>query len=210
MGKIADAFLSRLAPENRFPAAVEDSWEGVLWTVGPGKDIMQLDVNKIAIGGSSAGGNLAAVMCQRAAAHGSPHFKTQMLSVPVTDNTAQVANNSSWKEKEHAPALPVDKMLWYRNHYLPAQEDWSNPEASPLLWQGDWSKMPPAVLAIAELDILSLDGERYAEKLTNAGVPVDMQVYKGQPHPFISMDGVLEDGRRAITLFCDAMKNTMG
>lgn len=180
-----------------------------MWTIGPGKDLLQLDMNKVAIGGSSAGGNLAAVMCQRAVARGSPHFKIQMLSVPVTDNTAQVSNNSSWGEKEHAPALPVDKMLWYRHHYLPAQEDWSNPEASPLLWQGDWSKMPPAVLAIAELDILSLDGERYAEKLKNAGVPVDVQIYQGQPHPFISMDGVLEDGRRAITLFCEVMKKTM-
>lgn len=188
---------------------MEDSWEGVLWTVGPGKDLLQINTDKIAVGGSSAGGNLAAVMAQRAAAQGAPRLKMQLLSIPVMDNTAEVSNSASWKEKQHTPALPADKMLWYRHHYVPNQDSWSNPEASPLLWQGDWSTLPPAVMIIAELDILSADGERYADKLKAAGVNVDVHTFNGQPHPFISMDGVLEDGRRAISLFCDAMEKGM-
>ncbi|KAI2616198.1 alpha/beta hydrolase fold-domain-containing protein [Hypomontagnella submonticulosa] len=199
----------RLAPENPFPAAVDDSWESVLWVLGQGKEILQLDTTKLATGGSSAGGNLAAIMCQRAAALGGPKFSLQLLSVPVTDNTADTTNNTSWKENEHTPALPAPKMMWYRTHYLPNKSDWSHPEASPLLWKGDWSKLPHAVIVIGELDVLRDEGRQFGEKLRNSGVKADIHVMKGQPHPFIAMDGVLDAGREAITHFCDALREAM-
>ncbi|KAI1653100.1 alpha/beta hydrolase fold-domain-containing protein [Daldinia decipiens] len=199
----------RLAPEDPFPAAVDDCWESVLWTVGQGKEALQLNTTKLATGGSSAGGNLAAIMCQRAANLGSFKFSLQLLSVPVTDNTADIHNNASWRENQHTPALPAPKMLWYREHYLPNRSDWSHPEASPLLWEEDWSKLPPAVIVVGELDVLRDEGRQFGDKLRNAGVRADVHTMAGQPHPFIAMDGVLDAGREAITYFCDALRETM-
>ncbi|KAH6643409.1 alpha/beta hydrolase fold-domain-containing protein [Truncatella angustata] len=199
----------RLAPEDPFPAAVHDSWEAVLWTLGEGKEILNIDENKLATGGSSAGANLAAIMCQRSADRGGPRFLLQLLSVPVMDNTADATNNKSWKENQFSPALPAEKMLWYRRHYLPDGNDWDHPEASPLFWKGDWSKLPAACFVLGELDVLRTEGEQFGKKLEEAGVKADINVMKGQPHPFIAMDAVLEAGARAITLFCDALYNAM-
>lgn len=179
------------------------------WVETKGHQILEVNLSKTATGGSSAGANLAAIMCQRAVTRGSPKFSLQLLSVIVADNTADTTNNESWKENEHTPALPAPKMLWYRNHYLPNKEDWSHPEASPLLWTGDWSKLPPAVMVVGELDVLRTEGQQFGKKLQDAGVRADVELMRGQPHPFIAMDGVLEAGRRAITLFCDGMRNAM-
>ncbi|KAI2465168.1 alpha/beta hydrolase fold-domain-containing protein [Annulohypoxylon bovei var. microspora] len=199
----------RLAPEDPFPAAVDDSWESVLWVLGEGKDVLHLDTTKLATGGSSAGGNLAAIMCQRAVALGTPRFSLQLLSVPVTDNTADTTSSVSWNENQHTPALPAPKMMWYRKHYLPNESDWSHPEASPLFWEGDWSKLPRAVIVVGELDVLRDEGQQFGEKLRQAGSSADVHLMKGQPHPFIAMDGVLDAGRDAITYFCDALRETM-
>ncbi|KAK1590503.1 alpha/beta hydrolase fold-domain-containing protein [Colletotrichum navitas] len=200
----------RLAPEDPFPAAVDDCWESLLWAVSAGIGRFKLDASRIAIGGSSAGGNLTAVMCQRATQRSDiPPIAVQLLSVPVADNTAttdsQNPDHASWKENEFTPALPAEKMMWYRLHYLPVKETWQHPEASPLLWEGDWSKLPPAVVVVGELDVLRSEGEALRKKLQDAGVQVDLHVMKGQPHPFIAMDEALEDGRRAITLFCNKL-----
>ena len=148
-------------------------------------------------------------MCQRAADRGSPKFSLQLLSVPVMDNTADPTNNISWNENQYSPALPALKMLWYRSHYLPNKEDWSHPEVSPLFWKGEFSKLPPACFVVGELDVLRSEAEKFAEKLQAAGVKAEFNVMKGQPHPFIAMDAVLEAGSRAINLFCDALYNTM-
>ncbi|KAK8041033.1 alpha/beta hydrolase fold-domain-containing protein [Apiospora phragmitis] len=195
----------RLAPEEPFPAAVHDCWEAVLWALGEGKQILGLDTTKLGTGGSSAGANLAAIMCQRAADRGGPKFSIQLLSVPVMDNSADETNNESWKQNQFTPALPAKKMLWYRYHYLPNKEDWKHAEASPLFWAGDWSKLPPACFVLGELDVLRSEGKQFGKKLTDAGVKADINIMKGQPHPFIAMDAVLEAGSRAITLFCDAL-----
>ena len=148
-------------------------------------------------------------MCQRAADRGSPKFLLQLLSVPVMDNTADPSNNVSWKENQYTPALPAAKMHWYRNHYLPNAADWEHPEASPLFWKGDWSKLPPACFVLGELDVLRSEGEQFARKLEENGVKADVNIMKGQPHPFIAMDGVLEAGSRAITIFSDALQKAV-
>jgi len=197
----------RLAPENPYPAAVHDSWEAVLWVEQEGKDILELDLSKLATGGSSAGGNLASVMTQKAIARGSPKFVAQILLVPVTDNTASPSNNETYKENEHTPALPAEKMMWYRRHYLPNEADWADPEASPLLWQGDWAKLPPAVIVVGGLDVLRSEGQQFGQKLEKAGVKAEMHVMKGMPHPFLAMDGVLEAGRQAITIMVEGLKS---
>lgn len=128
--------------------------------------------------------------------------------VPVTDNTANPDNNWSWREFRYTPALPAAKMMWYRHHYLPDQAYWADPEASPLLYDDDWSKLPSAVVIVGELDVLRAEGEQYVEKLRQAGVSVDLHIMKGMPHPFLAMDGVLEAGKTAITLLCEAAESS--
>lgn len=164
----------------------------------------------MATGGSSAGGNLASVMTHKALTLSPPvRFRAQLLSVPVTDNTATVVNNESYRRCEHTPALPAEKMIWYRDHYLPNHADRAKPEASPLFFEDDWAQLPPALVMVGELDVLRTEGEQYAERLRREGVEVDLQVMKGMPHPFLAMDGVLSEGKRCITLMCDALQKAL-
>ncbi|KAI8623588.1 esterase [Xylariaceae sp. FL1651] len=203
----------RLAPENPFPAAVHDAWETVLWVVMgvAASDLgLPIDLSKMTIGGASAGGNLAAVMTQKTLSHkafvGRPGFRFQLLVVPVTDNTATVESNATYKSYEHTAALPAAKMLWYRCHYLPNGSDWSSPEASPLLAKDDvFAKLPPALVVVAGLDVLRWEGEEYARRLQCAGVEVEVRVVEGVPHSFIVMDAVLQKGRDGVALVCDRL-----
>lgn len=149
-------------------------------------------------------------MTQKALSRGLPSFIAQLLIVPVTDNTATVETNWAWSDFRYTPALPAEKMLWYRRHYLPDSSTWIHPEASPLLWSsGDWAKLPPALIVLGELDILRAEGEQFAEKLERAGVKVKLVVMKGMPHPFVVMDGVLEAGRETITLMVEMLNDVL-
>lgn len=198
----------RLAPEYPYPAAVEDAWEVVLWTISAGLNKLNLNGSKLAIGGSSAGGNLAAVMTQRALSRKELHieFKLQLLIVPVTDNTASIDSNPTYKAFEHAAGLSAMKMLWYRNHYLPVPAKRYDSDASPILFSdARFAQLPPAVVIVGEVDVVRHEGEEYANKLKAAGVPTRLEVMKGMPHPFIVMDAVLDEGRRAITILCDSL-----
>ncbi|KAK8147112.1 hypothetical protein G3M48_002101 [Beauveria asiatica] len=205
----------RLAPEHVFPAAVDDAWAALLWVSTKGPARLNIDAANLAVGGTSAGGNLAAVMAQRAAAAaaaggGGPVIKTQLLSIPVTDNTRTTDNSACWRDLQHSPALSADIMLWFRDCYLPgpAAALRAHPEASPLLWTGDWSALPPAVVVVAGLDVLRDEGEAFAAKLRRAGVSVRLAVFHDQPHVFPSMSGVLEDGRRAVTFMCESLHDS--
>jgi triacylglycerol lipase len=204
----------RLAPESPYPAAVHDSWEALLWLHTRASSLLPINPSKYAIGGSSAGGNLAAVMCQKILSSRSvtatkselhiPMPLIQLLLVPVTDNTALVSTTPSWKENEFTPALPALKMLWYRNHYLPDPQTWSEPEATPLLWEGDWGELPRALVVVGELDVLRDEGIAFAEKLGEGRA--DLKIMKGMPHPFLAMDGVLQQGKDAITFMVEGLK----
>ncbi|KAH8688773.1 Alpha/Beta hydrolase protein [Talaromyces proteolyticus] len=203
----------RLAPENPFPAAVHDCWEALLWLHTPSTiSLLNINTRALSISGSSAGGNLAATLTHKAVLEKASliHISKQILIVPVTDNTATVASNWSWKEFEFTPALPAPKMLWYRNHYLPDSTEWTNPEASPLLYSnedGHWRDLPPAVVIVGELDVLRGEGEAYAKKLQENGVKAELHVMKGMPHPFLAMDGVLQAGKDAITYIVEGVKS---
>ncbi|KAM3561182.1 hypothetical protein MY1884_002528 [Beauveria asiatica] len=206
---------AKLAPEHVFPAAVDDAWAALLWVSTKGPARLNIDAANLAVGGTSAGGNLAAVMAQRAAAAasaggGGPVIKTQLLSIPVTDNTRTTDNSACWRDLQHSPALSADIMLWFRDCYLPgpAAALRAHPEASPLLWTGDWSALPPAVVVVAGLDVLRDEGEAFAAKLRRAGVSVRLAVFHDQPHVFPSMSGVLEDGRRAVTFMCESLHDS--
>lgn len=179
--------MCRLAPESPWPAAVHDTWESLLWSIGEGAQLLNLDLNRYAVGGSSAGGNLAAVMAQKLLSR--PEIKSklkirlQLLTVPVTDNTATVETNKTWKACEFTPALSAVKMLWYRDHYLPDPATRSDPEASPLLFPTEkFAELPPAQILVGEMDVLRHEGEEFARKLREAGVQADVEVMKGMPH----------------------------
>lgn len=97
-------------------------------------------------------------------------------------------------------------MLWYRKHYLPNEKDWADPEASPLLWEGDWGRLPKALVVVGELDVLSGEGKMYGEKLKEAGVEVKTVVMEGMPHPFLAMDAVMKAGKETIDLMVEGLK----
>lgn len=147
-------------------------------------------------------------MCHKALSAPSlvPKFLVQLLMVPVTDNTASVSTTLSWRENEHVCALPAAKMLWYRYHYLPDESTWAEPEASPLLYKDGWEQQPEALVVVGELDVLRTEGEMYADKLRKAGVEVDLKIMEGMPHPFLAMDGALQQGRDTITFMVEALK----
>ena len=200
----------RLAPEHPFPAAVHDCFETLLWTVNEGQQTLHLNLSKAAIGGSSAGANLAAAISQRALGRSDLTqklvLKKQLLVVPVLDNTATPETSPTWKEFEFTAALPAEKLMWYRRHYLPDQSTHIDPQASPLLFPAeDFGRLPPAVILVAELDVVRHEGEEYARKLKEAGVDVRLDVCRGMPHPFISHDAVLDEGKRAITILCQSL-----
>jgi acetyl esterase/lipase len=200
---------TRLAPEDPYPAAVHDSWETLLWLQSTGASLLSCDLTKVAVGGSSAGGNLAAIMCHKALSSSHvPKIIAQLLIVPVMDNTAWTDTNVSYKENEFTAALPAVKMLWYRKHYLPDEKTWAEPEASPLLYKDGWEKQPKALVVVGELDVLRSEGEAYAEKLRKAGVEADLKIMKRMPHPFLAMDGALQQGRDAITFMVEKLIET--
>ena len=139
-----------------------------------------------------SGGNLAAVLAIKAAQLQPPiPLVFQLLIVPVTDNTASVETYGSWAENQLTPWLSPDRMLWFRNNYLPNQEDWTKWDASPFLAPDDLvSKLPKkAWIGVTELDILRDEGIQYGAKLSKVGIEVEIDLYKGAPHRIMIMDG---------------------
>lgn len=176
----------RLAPEHRYPAAVQDAWTALRWAAEHAADLAGPGV-PLVVAGDSAGGNLAAIMAQRAKATGGPAITAQVLVYPVTD--ADV-DNASYTDPANQLLLSRDSMIWFWDHYAPDPEMRSNPDASPLR-SGSLSGLPPAVVLTAEHDPLRDEGEAYAAGLTAAGVPVESRRFPGQMHGFFTMVGVL-------------------
>ncbi|KAI0936405.1 hypothetical protein AcV5_004555 [Taiwanofungus camphoratus] len=186
----------RLAPEIPYPAAVEDAVEALHWVYNNGKAQLGVNVNKIAVGGSSSGGNLAAVLTHKAALSVPPiPLLFQLLVVPVTDNTASPSGTpyKSWAENANTPTLSPGRMLWFRDNYLPNETDRAKWDNSPIFAPEEgFKRAPRAWIGVAELDVLRDEGIAYGEKLKEAGVEVEIQVYKGAPHPIMAMDGASE------------------
>lgn len=206
----------RLAPENPFPAAVDDAWEAYLWLVNGGAERLGGNLKHLGAGGSSAGGNLTAILSHMIIDKRSekipgvsplPLLKYQILIVPVTDNTASIETYETWKRYQHTAALPAEKMMWYRYHYLPNEEDWLNPKASPLMYSDkSFSKAPPAYIAVAGLDVLRGEGEAYHQKLLKNGVASTLKVYEGVPHVVMAMNGVLDKGQELVMDCAEAIR----
>ncbi|MDG4810248.1 alpha/beta hydrolase [Micromonospora sp. WMMD1120] len=181
----------RLAPEHPFPAAVHDCHAAVTW-IARHAEKWGVDPARLAVGGDSAGGNLAAavtLLCRT----GGPPLVAQLLVYPNTDQSGEPADPGG----EVDPTLFNSRSVaWYRSHYLADPAHARDPLASPLLAE-DLSGLPPALVVTAELDPLCAEGQRYAERLRAAGVPTRVEHYPGMIHGFFAMPGVFTDGRRA-------------
>ncbi len=184
----------RLSPEHKFPAAVEDAHAVTVW-VAANAERLGVDARHIAVGGDSAGGNLATVVAMRCRDAGGPALASQVLLYPVTDFSS--FETGSHRELGEGYFLTRAAMQWFTGHYLASAELARHPEVSPLL-AADLRGLPPSLVITAEFDPLRDEGEAYAERLRQAGVPVTMNRYPGMIHGFVSMRGVLAGGRRAI------------
>ena len=182
----------RKAPEHPFPAAVEDVYAVYRWALNSAMEING-DPGRVAIAGESAGGNMAAVVCQMAKQDGVPLPLHQVLIYPVTDFAM---DTHSYAEHTDAKPLNRDMMAWFAGQYLPNAADRSDWRAAPL--HGDLRGLPPATIVLAEIDPLRSEGEAYLEALRAAGVEAHGTVYHGVTHEFFGMTAVLDAARDAV------------
>ena len=192
----------RLAPEHKFPAAVEDCYAATVWLGGEAARL-GLDASRIAVGGDSAGGNLAAVISQLTRDRGGPAIVFQLLVYPVTDASLDFP---SAKDPANDALLTTGDMRWFWNHYLRDAGDSASPLASPLR-AARLDGLPPALVITAEFDPLLDEGEAYATGLREAGVPVILTRYEGMPHGFLGMAGVLDTARIALAQVGTALRS---
>jgi acetyl esterase len=171
----------RLAPEHRYPTAVDDSYAALEWVAEHLSDIAGTE-DPLMVAGDSAGGNLAAIMAVRARDRSGPRIALQILIYPVTDADF---DRSSFADPENQLLLTKDAMVWAWDQYLPDPSRRAEPDASPLRTP-DLAGLPPVVVLTAEHDVLRDEGEAYADRLEEAGVPVDRRRYAGQMHGFFT------------------------
>jgi acetyl esterase len=183
----------RLAPEHKFPAAPQDCLAATRWAAANAAEFNG-DPSRIAIGGDSAGGNLAAVIAQMARDEGGPALAGQLLIYPVTDY--YMPDKPSYVENADGHLLTRDAMIYFWNHYLNAPAEADNPYAAPLR-AANLSNLPPAFVLTAEFDPLRDEGELYADRLSAAGVQTHRKRYDGTIHGCVSLAGVLDMGRVA-------------
>ena len=182
-----------LAPESKFPAATEECYAAARWVTQTGTEL-HLDPSRVAIGGDSAGGNLAAVVALMARERGATPLVQQLLIYPVTNHTFDTA---SYSENAKGYLLTRDMMVWAWQHYLAEDADGQSPLASPLR-AADLSGLPPALVITAEFDPLRDEGEAYAARLRDAGVPTRCTRYDGMFHGFFSMSDGIGKAKQAV------------
>jgi acetyl esterase len=192
----------RLAPEHPFPAAVEDCFAATQWVAAHAGEL-GIDAQKIAVGGDSAGGNLAAVVAQLAKKDG-PKVAFQLLIYPVTQFGA-AEETRSMRENAKGYFLERDGMDWFTRCYAPDAAHRNDPRLSPLLAK-DVSGLPPAYVITAGFDPLRDEGKDYADKLDAAGVPVTYVNYPGMVHGFFSMRSFIPKAREAVAAAAAAVR----
>ena len=189
----------RLAPEHRFPAAVEDCLAAVKFAVAKGRSL-GIDATRLAIGGDSAGGNLAAVAALLARDAGIT-LKGQVLIYPATDFASESASHDDYAE---GFLLTRDSVTWFGGNYIDAKQhgDW---RASPLR-APDLTRLPPALVIVGECDVLRDESRAYAEALRRAGNEASFHLYPGMIHGFFTMGGIIAAADRAIAQSADFLK----
>jgi acetyl esterase len=188
-GALVVAVDYRLAPEHRFPAAVEDCAAAYRWVRGQGGQL-GADPGRVAVAGDSAGGNLAAVVSQLAAVAGEPVPSCQVLIYPAVDFAL---DTDSHRELADGHVIPRERIVWYMQQYLRSEADRTDPRASPLR-APDLAGQPPTLVVTAGFDPLRDEGRAYAERLRAAGVEARHREYPGQIHAFVSLSRAIPQG----------------
>jgi acetyl esterase len=192
-GCVVAAVDYRLAPEDPFPAGLDDCVAAVQWVVDNAGDL-GVDPGRVAVGGDSSGGNLAAAACLVARDRGGPPIAFQLLIYPVL---AFGYDTPSYAENAEGYFLTEVAMRWFSDQYLGRPEDATDPYAAPLL-ATDLAGLPPAHMVTAEFDPLRDEDEAYVDVLAAAGVPAGLHRYEGMIHGFVRMAGALDQGKAAL------------
>lgn len=183
----------RLAPEHKFPAAVEDAEAALNWVASEAPQL-RIDRERLALGGDSAGGNLTAVATLIARERSGPKLVFQLLIYP---GTRPPHNTRSAEMNGHGYMLTREVLNYFRHHYARGPEDFEDWRCSPLL-APDLARLPPALIITAGYDPLLDEGKAYAERLAAAGVAVEYVCYEGMMHGFITMGRVLDAANQAL------------
>jgi acetyl esterase len=194
----------RLGPEHRFPAAVDDSLAAVRWARAQAGEL-GIDGHRIAVGGDSAGGNLAAVAAIAERDAGKP-LAFQLLIYPATDMRALA---ESHRTNAQGYLLTSDSIRYYRGHYIPDEAQWSDWRASPLL-ANDLTRLPPALVITAGFDPLRDEGRQYADALSGAGNACEYICFERQVHGFFAMTKAIPEGELAVAPACAALRRALG
>jgi acetyl esterase len=192
----------RMGPEHRFPAAVEDSFAALEW-VHTNAASLGADPDRVGVHGDSAGANLAAVAALLARDAGGPTLRLQSLVYPVADYS--LVGDSYEKYARDCGLLTKAAMVWFRDHYLRQPADADDWRASPIK-AASFAGVAPAIVVTAQCDILHDEGQRYAEALRRAGVPVEYQEYPGMIHGFFGMVPAVDDAMKAQRAVAAAFK----
>ena len=195
----------RKAPESPFPAAVDDCFSALVFISGNSTSL-KIDAARIAVGGDSAGGNLATVMALMARDAGGPALSFQLLIYPATD---QRYGTPSISRNGEGFLLTKKLMHYFREHYLPKKEDWTDWRASPLLAK-DLAGLAPALVMTAGFDPLVDEGKAYAERLAKEGVRTEYRNYADMVHGFITAGRVLDTANTALADCAQALKKAWG
>ena len=192
VGAVVVSVAYRLAPSHPFPAAVDDCYAAVVWAAQNASDLGA--DGPMGVMGESAGANLSAVVCLLARDRGGPEIAHQALLYPPTDMTRESSGAVD------ALIIPASETRAFRRLYL-GDADPRDSRASPLL-ADDHSRLPPALIQVAEHDPLREDGIRYAAALRRAGVPVRLTEYIGMPHGYLNFPGVCRGAAQALAELC--------
>jgi len=203
-GAIVISVEYRQAPENPFPAAVDDAYASYIWATQNAASING-DPKRVAVAGESAGGNLATVVARRARDAGEQLPVHQLLVYPITNY-----NFDTPSYNQYANAKPLSKglMQWFFSYYLRSEADGASPDVSPL--RADLSGLPPATIIAAQIDPLQSEGQQYAQKLRDAGVPVTYQLFTEVTHEFFGTGAVVDKGKQAVALAGNQLRAAFG
>jgi len=191
----------RLAPEHPFPAAIDDALAAFRWAAENAASLAA-DADRIAVGGDSAGGNLAAAVCLAARDEGGPEPAFQLLLYPAVDLTRRRPSRDLFADGLQLTDTDIE---WYRRQYLPEEADLQNPLASPLLAES-LAGLPPAYVATAAFDPLRDEGEDYARALAAAGVPATCRRHEGLVHGFANYACIVPAAREAMLETAGALR----
>ena len=195
----------RMGPEHRFPAAVDDCIQATRW-VRSQAAALGVNATRVAVGGDSAGGNLAAVVALALRDAGDAPLAHQLLIYPATDMRGVAPSH---QRNGQGYVLTADTIAYFRGHYIADPAQWADWRASPLL-ASDHTRLPPALVLTAGYDPLVDEGRQYADALSAAGNRVQFVCFERQIHGFLPMGRVLDEARTAVALCCAVLREALG